>query len=143
MKLNLFLLFFILFMAGCAQKEIKKSEITKSEPEKEKVIIQEQTSEKITEQITEGWSDKDTYTVKVTAENLEKAREKAKHKILQDIVKVRMFNESRFTDITKINSEFENPIKNGKILSEKKIENSVEIYYQIRDEGLKQKFEKK
>ncbi len=142
MKLNLFLIFFIIFLAGCAQKEIKK-EITILEPEKETIVIKEQTVEKPAEQIAVGWSDKDTYTVKVTAENLEKAKEKAKHKILQDIVKIRMFNESRFTDITKINSEFENPIKNGKILSEKKVENNVEIYYQITDEGLKQKFEKK
>lgn len=134
MKLNLFLGIFILLLTSCAQKEIKK-DIIKLEPEK-----------KITansEQISLGWNDKDTYTVKVSAENLEKAKDKAKHKILQDIVKVRMLNESRFTDIAKINSEFEVPLKNGKIISEKKVDNSVEIYYQIQDEGLKQKFEKK
>lgn len=133
MKLNLFLIIFILLLTSCAQKEIKK-DIIKPEPEKKTIISNE---------ISVGWSDKDTYTVKVSAENLEKAKEKAKHKILQDIVKVRMFNESRFTDITKINSEFEEPLKNGKIISEKKVDNSVEIYYQIQDEGLKQKFEKK
>lgn len=134
MKLNLFLIIFILLLTGCVQKEIKK-DIIKPEPEKNTITNNEQ--------ISVGWSDKDTYTVKVSAENLEKAKEKAKHKILQDIVKVRMFNESRFTDITKINSEFEVPLKNGRVISEKKIDNSVEIYYQIQDEGLKQKFEKK
>lgn len=134
MKLNLFLVIFILLLTSCAQKEIKK-DIIKPEPEKKTITNNEQ--------ISLGWSDKDTYTVKVSGETLEKAKEKAKHKILQDIVKVRMFNESRFTDITKINYEFETPLKNGKIISEKKVDSNVEIYYQIRDEGLKQKFEKK
>jgi hypothetical protein len=79
----------------------------------------------------------------VVSENLEKAKEKARHKILQDIVKVRMMNESRFTDISKINSEFDKPMKNGKVISEKRVANGIEIYYQIQDNGLKEKFEKK
>jgi hypothetical protein len=134
MKLNLFLIFFIIFLTGCAQKELKK-DIIKNEPEKKAVIV--------TEDVSTGWSDKDTYIVKVVSENIEKAKEKAKHKILQDIVKVRMMNESRFTDITKINSEFDKPLKNGKVISEKRVESGIEIYYQIQDEGLKEKFEKK
>ncbi len=134
MKLNLFLVIFIVSLTCCAQKELKK-EILSNEPIKK--------TNNVTEDISVGWSDKDTYTVKVVSENLEKAKEKARHKILQDIVKVRMMNESRFTDITKINSEFDKPLKNGKVISESKVESGIEIYYQIQDDGLKEKFEKK
>jgi len=134
MKLNIFLLIFILLISGCAQKEIKKDSV-KSEPKIEKEVPKEVASI--------GWSNADTYTVKVIAESVDKGKEKAKHQILQDIVKVRMLNESRFTDITKINAEFDQPLRNGKVISEKKVENGVEIYFQINDEGLKQKFEKK
>jgi stress-induced morphogen len=133
MKTNLFLIIFILSITSCAQKELKKDTIV-NEPKKEITII--------SENVSEGWSDKDTYTVKIVSENLEKAKDKARHKILQDIVKVRMMNESRFTDISKINSEFDKPLKNGKVISEKQIDNGIEIYYQIRDDGLKEKFEK-
>lgn len=134
MKLNIFLLLFILVLSGCAPQEVKKDSV---KPE------QKIESKPASEQFNTGWSDLDTYTVKIVSENLEKGKEEAKHKILQDIVKVRMMNESRFTDITKINAEFEKPLKNGKIISEKKVANGVEIYFQIQDEGLKQKFEKK
>jgi hypothetical protein len=134
MKLNLFLLIFILLLSGCAQQEIKKDPI-KTDPKIDNTVRNEV--------ISTGWSNPDTYTVKVVSENVDKGKEQAKHQILQDIVKVRMLNESRFTDITKINAEFEKPLKNGKIISEKKVENGVEIYFQINDEGLKQKFEKK
>jgi len=121
-------------LSGCAKKEIKK-DISKPEPKIES------TTEK--EQISTGWADQDTYTVVVVAENVDKGREKAKHQILQDIVKVRMMNGSMFTDITKINNEFKKPLDNGKVISEKKVEKGIEIYYQIKDEGLKQKFEKR
>ncbi len=134
MKLNLFLIIFILSITSCAQKELKKETII-NEPVKEAVVV--------SENVSVGWSDKDTYTVMVVSENLEKAKEKARHKILQDIVKVRMMNESRFTDISKINSEFDKPMKNGKVISEKRVESGIEIYYQIKDDGLKEKFEKK
>ena len=102
MKFNIFLLIFILFFYGCAKKDIKK-DVVKPETKIE--------NNSKNEPISIGWSDLNTYTVKVVAENLEKGKEKAKHQILQDIVKVRMMNESRFTDITKINSEFEKPLK--------------------------------
>ncbi len=134
MKLNVFILIFIIFATGCTKEVIVKDPV-KTEPKAENNIK--------TEQVSTGWSDADTYTVKVAAESVEKGKEKAKHQILQDIIKVRMLNESRFTDITKINAEFEQPLKNGRVISEKKIENGVEIYFQIKDEGLKQKFEKK
>ena len=134
MKLNIFLLISILLLSGCAEKEVKKNLI---EPE---VKIENVSDEK---KINAGWSDANTYTVKILSENLDKGREKAKHQILQDIVKVRMMNESRFTDITKINAEFDKPLKNGKVISEKKVEQGIEIYFQIKDEGLRQKFEKK
>jgi uncharacterized protein (DUF342 family) len=128
MKLNVFILIFIILTTGCTKQEMVKDPV-KTEPK--------------TELVSTGWNDADTYTVKVVSESVDRGKEKAKHQILQDIVKVRMLNESRFTDITKINAEFEKPLKNGKVISEKKVENGVEIYFQIKDEGLKQKFEKK
>ena len=75
--------------------------------------------------------------------DMDKAKDAAKHKILQDIVKVRVLNESRYTDITKISAEFDKPLKEGKVISQKQVDNGVIIYYQIRDTGLKEKFEKK
>jgi len=154
MKLNIFIMIFLLLLSGCAKKEIikdkvepevKKENVVKQEKKKKKTIKQEpkKESETKTDKISLGWNDQNTYTVKVIAENSEKGKEKAKHKILQDIVKVRMMNESRFTDITKINTEFEKPLKNGKIISETKNTAGIEIFFQIYDEGLKQKFEKK
>ncbi len=134
MKFSIYFLIILLAFSGCAKKEIKK-DIVKPEAK-----IENNNKNK---QISTGWSDLDTYTVKVTSESLDKAKEKAKHQILQDIVKVRMLNESRFTDITKINAEFDKPLKNGTVVSEKKIENGIEIYFQIKDQGLKEKFEKK
>ncbi len=134
MKLNVFILIFIILTAGCTKQEMIKDPV-KTEPKAENTIK--------TEQVSTGWNDADTYTVKVISESVDRGKEKAKHQILQDIVKVRMLNESRFTDITKINAEFEKPLKNGRVISEKKFENGVEIYFQIKDEGLKQKFEKK
>jgi len=131
MKLNIFLFICLFLISGCANKEVVK-DTTKPD-----IKIENK------DQVETGWNDQNTYTVKVVSENLEKGKEKAKHQILQDIVKVRMMNESRFTDITKINAEFEKPLKNGKVISEKKSVNGVEIYFQITDEGLKQKFEKK
>jgi len=134
MKLHLLLLIFPFILYGCAQKEVKKETL------KNDKIVENTTT---TQQVSTGWSNADTYTVKVVSENVEKGKEKAKHQILQDIVKVRMLNESRFTDITKINAEFEKPLKNGRVISEKKLDKGVEIFFQIKDEGLKQKFEKK
>ncbi len=134
MKFNIFIVLILIISIGCVKKEIK-NETIKTDNKVENT--------KINETMSLGWSDLDTYTVKVVSESLEKGKEKAKHQILQDIVKVRMMNESRFTDITKINAEFEKPLKNGRVISEKKVENGVEVYFQIKDEGLKQKFEKK
>lgn len=134
MKFNILMLAFLILLSGCAKKEIKE-EIIKPETKIE--------NKTINEQISTGWADADTYTVMVVSESVEKGKDKAKHQILQDIVKVRMMNGSVFTDITKINNEFEKPLKNGKVISEKKVENGVQIYYQIKDDGLKKKFEKK
>ena len=134
MKLKIFFMIIILVSTGCAQKEIKEA---KKETAKPAVI------EVKKEQFTPGWTGNDTYTVKASAENLEKAKDKAKHQILQDIVKVRMKNDSRYTDITKIVKEFEKPLKEGRVISEEKTEKGIDIYFQIKDEGLKEKFEKK
>ena len=61
-----------------------------------------------------GWTDQDTYTVKVIAENRSIAVNKAQHQILKDIVNVRVRYGSRYTDITKIQQEFEKPLEKEK-----------------------------
>lgn len=92
--------------------------------------------------VTTGWADEDTYTVRIAAEDAEKAKEMARHKILKDIVNVRVRNGSRYTDITKISGEFEKPLKEGRIIKQEQIDGGVEIYFQINDKGLKKKFER-
>lgn len=134
MKLNILIIAVIFAVYGCKSGEIKQEE-KKTDTKIESKVINIQPGT--------GWADNDTYTVRVIAENLEKAKAKAKHQILLDIVKVRMANESRFVEITKIDKEFEKPLKNGTVISEKNTGAEVEIYFQIKDQGLKQKFEKK
>ena len=89
-----------------------------------------------------GWSDEDTYTVQVTDKTEDKAVDAAKHKILKDIVDVRVRNNSRYTDILKIRDEFDMPLKNGKIIKQMKTADGLMIYYQIHDKGLKKKFQR-
>lgn len=135
----IYFLLLSLIIAGCAAKETVKDPV---------VVISEDKAVEIVKKETEttpstGWTDKDTYIVSVTAPDMDKAREAARHKILHDIVKVRMLNESRFTDITKISAEFDKPLKNGKVISQKQVTSGIQIYFQIRDDGLKEKFERK
>ncbi|HOT43316.1 MAG TPA: hypothetical protein PLM53_00725 [Spirochaetota bacterium] len=89
-----------------------------------------------------GWSDEDTYTVQVTDKTEDDAVNAAKHKILKDIVDVRVRNNSRYTDIVKIRDEFDLPLKNGKIIEQMKTADGLMIYYQIHDKGLKKKFQR-
>lgn len=89
-----------------------------------------------------GWSDEDTYTVQVTDKTEDDAVNAAKHKILKDIVDVRIRNNSRYTDIVKIRDEFDMPLKNGKIIERMKTGEGLMIYYQIHDKGLKKKFQR-
>lgn len=90
-----------------------------------------------------GWNDNDTYTVRVTGKNESEATNNAKHRILKDIVNARMRNSSPFTDIKNIREEFKKPFDEGQILSRKVTGNEVEIFYQIREKGLKSKFMRK
>jgi len=100
--------------------------------------------EKVTEKKPEiGWIDQNTYTVRVRGENLEEAKSRARHRILKDIINVRVRNGSRYTDITKIKDEFEKPIKNGQVIKESPDAEGIMIYFQIRDRGLRKKFERK
>ena len=89
-----------------------------------------------------GWIDEDTYMVKVIADNEETAIAMAKHQILKDIVDVRMRNNSRYTDIEKIRDEFAIPLQNGIIIKKTALTQGLEIYFQIRDKGLKLKFQR-
>jgi hypothetical protein len=89
-----------------------------------------------------GWIDEDTYMVNVTGADEETAIAMAKHQILKDIVEVRMRNNSRYTDIEKIREEFTMPLQNGIIIKKTVIPKGLQIYYQIRDKGLKLKFQR-
>jgi hypothetical protein len=117
---------FIFSCAGTQKVETKKP-ITQVE-EKETVL---------------GWVDNDTYTVKAQGNNREKAKDKAINKIFRDIVNVRVLNKSPYSDINNIMKEFKDPIDNGKIISEKKTADGVEINFQIHDKDLKKKFDRK
>lgn len=90
-----------------------------------------------------GWNDEDTYTVIVTDKNEQSAIDSAKHQILKDIVDVRVRNNSRYTDIIMIQEEFRIPLAEGKIISRRNVPEGIQIYFQIREKGLKHKFERK
>ena len=92
--------------------------------------------------VSVGWLDSDTYTVQVVGSDEVVAVDKAKHKILKDIVNVRVLNGSKYTDITKIKNEFEQPLLKGKIIKKRKHPKGLEIYFQIYGKGLKKKFER-
>jgi hypothetical protein len=90
-----------------------------------------------------GWVDEDTYTVTAVADTEAKAVERAKFQIFKDIVGVRVKNNSRYTDIEKIQNEFYLPLKNGSIIGKEHIPGGVKIYFQIREKGLREKFQRK
>jgi len=92
---------------------------------------------------TPGWSDGDTYTVHVSGASLDEAVNRARHQILKDIVNVRMLNNSRYTDITMIQEEFKKPLENGRVINPRTGADGIEIWFQIRDKGLREKFERK
>lgn len=133
----IYLFVITMFLAGCAGRETVKEPVSEKTENKQVQVVEKEIVPSV------GWTDKDTYTVSISAPDMDKAKDAAKHKILQDIVKVRVLNESRYTDITKISAEFDKPLKEGKVISQKQVDNGVIIYYQIRDTGLKEKFEKK
>jgi len=130
--MKILIYFFIFIIVSCAGKSTISDHNNTIKYDKPNVSV-----------IKTGWKDNDTYTVKVVANSNNEAIEKAKHIILQDIVKVRMMNESRYTDIKKISGEFEPILKNGKIINEKKLESKIEYLYRITDKNLKDKFKKK
>lgn len=90
-----------------------------------------------------GWIDEDTYTVKVTDVDEKQAIKTAQHKILKDIVEVRLRNKSRYTDIVKIKEEFDSPLSNGVVVYRKNLSDGIMIYFQIRDKGLRNKFQRR
>ena len=89
-----------------------------------------------------GWIDIDTYRVKVTDVDEAKAINHAKHQILKDIVNVRVRNISPYTDISKIQVEFHDALENGKVIKRSKVEGGILIHFEIREKGLKKKFER-
>ncbi len=89
-----------------------------------------------------GWIDNDTYMVRVSGDTEQKAVENAKHRILKDIVDVRIRNKSRYTDIVKIKEEFDLPLRRGSITKKIMIPGGIDIIFQIRDTNLRNKFMK-
>lgn len=92
--------------------------------------------------INAGWSDEDTYIVKVIDNSEEKAIDRAKHQILKDIVDVRLRNNSQYTDIIKIREEFNVPLNNGRIIRRFNLPEGLQIYFEIHNKGLKKKFQR-
>jgi PBP1b-binding outer membrane lipoprotein LpoB len=137
--MKIFITLICLIFTGCASDTNMVTE--KPVPDKKNI---EATDDKSSgPDISLGWSDEDTYIVKVISKDIDSAIDAARYKILHDIVKIRMINQSRFTDISKISQEFDKPLRNGEIIKERPVSEGVEIYYQIRDKGLKQKFQRK
>jgi len=127
----------ILLLAFLSCSSNDKTTIQKSDREiKKPSSVDDGSSLKI------GWEDPDTYIVTATGSNEAAAVNNAKHKILKDIVNIRVRKGSVYTDIAKIETEFENPLKNGKVLEKINADGGIKIYYQIRDKGLKNKFER-
>jgi len=93
--------------------------------------------------IKTGWVNPNTYTVKALGNTEKEAIEKAKYKILRDIVRVRVRKQSRYLDISKISVEFKDPLKNGRIIKKYTQDGKILIKFQISDKGLKKKFERK
>ena len=135
---KIFLCLLIVFMSACTTQPVK--ETLPVVPEKE---VNKEPEIPVVPAIRTGWADEDSYTVIAVAEDAEKAQDKAKHRILKDIVTVRVSNGSRYTDITAIQQEFEKPLQRGRVLSQQQVDGGVEIYYQITDKGLRKKFERK
>lgn len=96
----------------------------------------------LVQEVNTGWNDEDTYTVRVSASDEKTAIEKARHQILKDIVNVRVRNQSRYTDISKIQDEFSKPLETGQIIQKNYRQGEIEIFYRITDNGLKKKFER-
>lgn len=93
-------------------------------------------------QINTGWNDNNTYIVQALGENISKAKQKARFQILKDIINVRVRKNSAYTDIEKVSNEFDTLFKNASIIKQIERADGVEIYYQIKEPGLKFKFEK-
>lgn len=87
-----------------------------------------------------GWIDNDTYMVSATGVNEQQAMDHARHQILKDIVDVRVRNKSRYTDIVRIQEEFEIPLRDGVIIKKTPVPGGIRIYFQIRDTDLRKKF---
>lgn len=109
----------------------------------EKPVIERKVESQPVNEAKTGWEDTDTYVVKVTAESEEKAVNKAKIKVLKDVINVRFKLYGKYSKIAVIKDEFDKPLKNGKVINKRNINEGVEIYYQVRYKNLKKMFEKK
>ncbi|MDY6934085.1 MAG: hypothetical protein SVZ03_07670 [Spirochaetota bacterium] len=142
-KIIILLCFLMLLSCSSSDNRIEIPEVRGVSPEKniETHTHVDKVKCRKADTIPTGWIDEDTYNVRVIGGNEEIAINKAKHRILKDIVNVRMKNRSRYTDIVKIKEEFAQPLKKGKIINSNNVDEGIEIYYQIKGKGLKKKFE--
>ncbi len=134
MKKIIFLIIIAIFAVSCSAKKKKPvKKPIKKVIKKKKILVPS---------VKTGWKNNDIYTVKVVDKTFLKAKDKAKHQVLKDIVNVRVMKGSRYTDIRKVSEEFKKPLENGKVVKQRKIEGGVEIYFQIYGKGLRFKFER-
>ena len=136
MRIIIICVLFTLIISCATGDQVTDTEI----PEKDDKKI---TNNNTVSPIETGWTDNDTYTVVASANNINQAKANARKRILMDIVRARMMKQSRYTDITKINVEFETLFRKGEIIKQKEINEGIEIYYQIREKDLKFKFGRK
>jgi hypothetical protein len=109
----------------------------------EKPVIERKVESTPVQEVKTGWEDPDTYIVKVIDETEEKAVNKAKIRVLKDIINVRFKLYGKYSKIAEIKDEFDKPLKNGKVVSKRDLSGGVEIYYQVRYKNLKKMVEKK
>ncbi len=109
----------------------------------EKPVIGRKVESRPVKEVKTGWEDPDTYVVMVVDESEEKAVNKAKIKVLKDIINVRFKLYGKYSQIAVIKDEFDKPLKNGEVISKRNLNGGVEIYYQVRYKNLKKMFEKK
>jgi len=125
---KIFLFLVILFLTGCVSD--RNTALKNNEPS-------------VMPDVRTGWIDADSYAVRAVAENERKAIERAKHRILKDIVNARIMNGSRYSDISKIQEEFFYPLLKGRVIESKDVPGGKEVYFLITDKGLRQKFNRK
>jgi len=127
-----FLILVAISLFACSTVE-KKADKPKKEIKKQETVKKMDT----------GWINPDTYIVKSEGQNEREAVSAAQKQILKKIVKLRFKKYGIYYQISKIQLEFEDPLKTGEIIYQKKVGDKLIIYYRIKGKNLRKKFEKK